>query len=415
MGASAYLIYLPRMNKVITSSAVIFDDIPTEVPFLSDRPDHWISPAPGVDDAAPVMAEELAAETACDGMPEDQPRRSAFDGRDIPRPRRGPETTGNRQRVEDTEAVEIKAEEEEAEPEDQPEARRSTRTRVQFNPQRMPSGTREIEELNRLIAEDSDEEENHFTYCMLADVGLTMEEAMAGPESEEWRDAIAKEDQGLEENGVLVKEDCPDGIKPLKTRYVLTKKLAPDGTVKKFKARRVVQGFSQVYGRDFMETFAPVIGFDTLRILINLWVENGWLMWALDFTQAYLNAPLKEAIWIRNPDGTSSRLNRALYGLKQGGLEWNKTLSSHITQRTPWKRSEFDNCLFFAQNEKTGKIGIIAVYVDDILMTGSWEDEVQSLKEHLLSKFKGRVDMDPEMFLGLEIERRGDDRILHQT
>ncbi len=48
-------------------------------------------------------------------------------------------------------------------------------------------------------------------------------------------------------------------------------------------------------------------------------------------------------------------------------------------------------------------------------MTGSWEDELQSLKEHLLSKFKGRVDMDPKTFLGLEIEHRGDDRILHRT
>ncbi len=45
MGASAYLIHLPRLNKTVTSSAVTFDDIPTEEPFLTGRPDPWISPA----------------------------------------------------------------------------------------------------------------------------------------------------------------------------------------------------------------------------------------------------------------------------------------------------------------------------------------------------------------------------------
>ncbi len=52
MGAFAYLVHLERLNKVVTSSSVTFDDIPAEMPFLTGRPDHWTSPAPGVDDAA---------------------------------------------------------------------------------------------------------------------------------------------------------------------------------------------------------------------------------------------------------------------------------------------------------------------------------------------------------------------------
>ncbi len=164
MGASAYLIYLPKMNKVVTSSAVVFNEIPTEIPFMSGRPEHWTSPAPGIDDAAPVEAEELSAETTCDDMPEGQPKGSAFDGRDIPRPQRGPKIMDNRLKTEETEAMsnhENRA---------GPELRRGTRTRIQFDPQRMPSGTREIVELDRLIKQDSDdEEEDNFTYCMLAD------------------------------------------------------------------------------------------------------------------------------------------------------------------------------------------------------------------------------------------------------
>ncbi len=53
--------------------------------------------------------------------------------------------------------------------------------------------------------------------------------------------------------------------------------------------------------------------------------------------------------------------------------------------------------------------------MDDILITGSWKDEIQSAQEHLLSRFNGRVDLDPKTFLGLEIEYCGSDRILHQT
>ncbi len=48
-------------------------------------------------------------------------------------------------------------------------------------------------------------------------------------------------------------------------------------------------------------------------------------------------------------------------------------------------------------------------------MTGSWEDEIQSLQEYLLSRFDGRIDPDPKTFLGLEIKKCGSDRIIHQT
>ncbi len=95
--------------------------------------------------------------------------------------------------------------------------------------------------------------------------------------------------------------------------------------------------------------------------------------------------------------------------VKKAGLEWNMTLSNHITWRTPWKQCKFDDCLLLAKDENTRRIGIIAVYVDDILITGSWEDEIQSLQNHLLSRFDGRIDPDPETFLGLEIKKCGSD------
>ncbi len=104
------------------------------------------------------------------------------------------------------------------------------------------------------------------------------------------------------------------------------------------------------------------MGFDTLRVILKLMVERGWSMRSMDFTQAYLNAPLKEAIYVKNVDGSTARLNKALYGLKQAGNEWNKTLTTHILTLKTWKQSEFDNCTFFTKDEN--RIAILAVYVD---------------------------------------------------
>ncbi len=342
-GAAAYIVHLIRLNKIVTSSAVTFDDIPATTPFLSQRPDHWESPAPGIDDAAHLDVEE-------EPLFPDNSRHSVFDGRDMPRPHLT--THGERQGL-------IKAEETAKRTVPGPEIgdpetselleqngattssqvgscpRRSPRVRQQFDPSHMPSGTREMENLTRMIEEDSSDEDGSleeccFTYCMLADTSITVEEALASPEAEDWKDAIAAEERGLQEKGVLVKAQCPTDIRPLKTRYVLSKKLGPDGSVIRYKARRVVQGFHQTYGKDFFETFSPVVGFDTLRLVLGLAAWHGWPISTMDFKQAYLNSGLEEEVYVKNPDGITEKLNKALYGLKQAGFEWNKTLKSRI-------------------------------------------------------------------------------------
>ncbi len=89
-----------------------------------------------------------------------------------------------------------------------------------------------------------------------------------------------------------------------------------------------------------------MVGFDTIRTLLKLAVNHGWELRTMDFTQAYLNAPLKETIYVKNLDGSTGRLNKALYGLKQAGNEWNKTLTMHILSLKTWRQSEFDNCIF---------------------------------------------------------------------
>ncbi len=219
-------------------------------------------------------------------------------------------------------------------------------------------------------------EECGFAHYALMDEELTLDKALNGPEQVSWKQAIEKELKGLEEKGAFAAEPCPEGKTSLETRYVLTKKVNPDGTLKRYKARLVVKGYRQKYGIDYTDTLSPVIKFDNLRAILALAAASGWNIYALDFTQAYLNASVTEMLWVTLPDGQIVRLQKALYGLKQAGYEWEKTYSNHVLQREFWKRSQYDECIFFAVSPTSNKIAIVWSYVDDCGLSGNWEDEI---------------------------------------
>lgn len=71
-----------------------------------------------------------------------------------------------------------------------------------------------------------------------------------------------------------------------------------DGKIVRFKARLVAQGFRQIYGVDYFETFSPVVQRKTLRILMALAVENELEIVHLDIVSAYLNSTLDTPIYM---------------------------------------------------------------------------------------------------------------------
>ncbi|KAG8497239.1 hypothetical protein CXB51_008487 [Gossypium anomalum] len=75
----------------------------------------------------------------------------------------------------------------------------------------------------------------------------------------------------------------------------------PDGSVNRYKARLVVKGFSQLYGLDFTETFAPVARLDTIRLLLTLAAQKGWRIHQMDVKSTFLNGFLKEEISVEQP------------------------------------------------------------------------------------------------------------------
>jgi len=138
----------------------------------------------------------------------------------------------------------------------------------------------------------------------------------------EWRVAIDKELKGLSDLKSYVLVDRPRDVKVISSHLILDEK--PDGTKK---ARLVARGDEQVYGESYTATWAPTISAKSLRFLCSIAAKHDIKIRVSDANQAFLNAPLKERIFIRPPPHLETKgkvwlMKKALYGLKQAGREW---------------------------------------------------------------------------------------------
>jgi hypothetical protein len=82
---------------------------------------------------------------------------------------------------------------------------------------------------------------------------------------------------------------------------VFKKKLRPDGTIERYKARLVIKGYSQKEGEDFFDTYSPVARFFTIRVLLSLAAFHGLLIHQMDVKTTFINGELDEEIYIEQP------------------------------------------------------------------------------------------------------------------
>ena len=80
-------------------------------------------------------------------------------------------------------------------------------------------------------------------------------------------------------------------------------KTGADGSVQRYKARLVAQGFTQQYGTYFDETFCPVVRQESLRLLMALSVKHGLSVHQVDVTTAFLNGTLEDEVYMQQPKG----------------------------------------------------------------------------------------------------------------
>lgn len=260
-----------------------------------------------------------------------------------------------------------------------------------------------------------------------------IQEALSSKEKDEWEEAILLEVESLIKNDTWEIVRKPDNQKAIGCRIVLTNKYCSDGSIAKRKARIVAKGYGQRYGVDYHRTFAPVARLESIRLMLALAAELGLTIWQFDVVTAFLNGYLEEEVVMQVPDmlmslleklileknpipevkskaqnmlkelragGNACRLNKALYGLRQAGRQWNIRLDAKLKKMglTP---THGEPCLYQAHRERD--VLLLLIYVDDILVTSQNVEWISEVKQQLAEDFEIK-DLGPaEHCLGLEI------------
>lgn len=98
----------------------------------------------------------------------------------------------------------------------------------------------------------------------------TYQQALESEEKVQWLAAMQDEMESLKKNQTWELVELPEDKSALGSKWVYKIKRSSDGDVSRFKARLVAQGFSQKYGIDYDEVFAPVVSHTTFRILLSI-------------------------------------------------------------------------------------------------------------------------------------------------
>ncbi|KAK0581627.1 hypothetical protein LWI29_016112 [Acer saccharum] len=217
-----------------------------------------------------------------------------------------------------------------------------------------------------------------------------------------------EEMKALQKNYTWEIVDLPKGKKAVGCRWVYTVKHKAGGSIEKYKARLVAKGYTQTYGVDYQETFAPVAKLNTVRVLLSLAANQEWPLKQLDVKNAFLHGELSEEVYMDLPPGLDSntgkvcKLKKALYGLKQSPRAWFGRLSTSM-RKFGYQQSNSDHTLFFKR--KGDKITMLIVYVDDMIVTGNDDLEMTNLQSHLATEFEMKDLGVLRYFLGIEVAR----------
>ena len=127
-------------------------------------------------------------------------------------------------------------------------------------------------------------------------------------------------------NNMMTKNPrLPDNGIALPLKWIYTVKKALKGAIIRYKARLVVQGFFQIIGADYTDTYSSVAKFVSICIILAFSVQLGLIIHTMDVGTVFINASLDENIWVQKPPGTKLatgddgiyKLLKSLYGLKQ--------------------------------------------------------------------------------------------------
>lgn len=248
----------------------------------------------------------------------------------------------------------------------------------------------------------------------------SLREAKKRSDWELWKRAMEEELEMLRNAGTWELVDSLPGVNVVGSKWVFKAKKDAAGNVIRYKARLVAQGFSQVPGVDYFDTFAPVAKLASIRTVLAIAAARDWEIHQIDVKGAYLNGKLadNEIIYMRQPPGFIDPihplhvclLKKTLYGLKQSGRRWYQRLCEILVDNLGFTRCDVDHSVFF----KTTPDGstIILVHVDDCTIAATSIVLVEWVKNGV-REFVEITDMgEVHWLLGIELKRLREERKL---
>jgi Reverse transcriptase (RNA-dependent DNA polymerase) len=242
----------------------------------------------------------------------------------------------------------------------------------------------------------------------------TLAEAKRRPDWPLWEKAIQDELAMLKAAGTWRLEEAPAGANVIGSKWVFKAKKDAAGNIARYKARLVAQGFSQIGGVDYDDTYAPVARLASSRAIIAMANRFHLELHQVDIKGAYLNGVLNEGevLYMQHPPGYKShdagnrvlRLVKTLYGLKQSGRRWYQKLSS-IFLSLGFQQCSVDQAVFHKSGKRKNEVTAIAVHIDDCTIAASSTQLVDDLKAGLCKHVEVTDLGELHWMLGIEIRR----------
>jgi len=227
---------------------------------------------------------------------------------------------------------------------------------------------------------------------------MYLHQALRQPDSREFVEAVIKEVNGHVErkHWAIVKRDTiPEDIEVMPSMWSMRRKRdLTTGTVAKHKARLNLHGGKQEDGINYYETFAPVVTWFAIPLLIIFGQLFGWALRQVDFVMAYPQAPIEMDMYMELPQGIVVKgadskqhvlkLLANIYDQKQDGRVWNAFFVEKLREIS-FTPSLVDDCGFYRGDT------IFIVYVDDGIFLGPSNDAISGAINELMN-----LDLDIE-------------------
>ena len=231
-------------------------------------------------------------------------------------------------------------------------------------------------------------------------IPITYRQAIKSKQSKHWIKAMNDEIRNMSENKVF--QLVPNTAQRLiPTKFVFSYK------DNQYKARLVARGDLQL-ADSYANTYAPTMAHSSLRLLLSIALHFDLLVWNVDVRRAFLNADLKEEVFIKIPEGvnidpklTVIKLLKALYGLRQAGHEWYSEITRYL-QSIGFELVFREKTIFVHKHIKWLFVGI---YVDDILIAC----RTIEIKDYLIKQLQRKYELhdlgEVSNTLGIRVQR----------